>query len=165
MEIVLRETIDKLGRAGETVKVKSGYARNYLLPRKLAYPATPGNLKIVEQERSKRLRIEAKQKEAAEKLKEMLNGVETSFKRLVGEHDALYGSVTSADIAEALEAQGYSVDKRKIDLDEHIKKLGVFTVPIRLFPEVIAEIRVRVEREDAEGVAAPAEPAPEAAPE
>ena len=106
MEVILRETIDTLGRAGQIVKVADGYARNYLLPRKLAYLATPGNLKVIEFERQSLLKKEAKQKEDAEKLKEMLDTVEIVIRRKVGEQNALYGSVTNSDVAEVLEAEG-----------------------------------------------------------
>src|SRR2546426_10650349 len=102
MEIILRETIENLGRAGQVVKVADGYARNYLLPRKLAYPATAGNMKVIEFERQSLLKKEAKQKDEAEKLREMLDAVEIVIRRKVGEHNALYGSVTNADVAEQL---------------------------------------------------------------
>src|SRR5213075_771425 len=103
MEIILRETIENLGRAGQVVKVADGYARNYLLPRKLAYLATPGNLKVIESERHSLLRKEAKQQDDAEKLRQMLDAVEVTIRRKVGEQDALYGSVTNADVADELE--------------------------------------------------------------
>ena len=151
MEIILREAIDKLGHAGKVVNVRPGYARNYLLPRKLAYIATPGNLKIMERERSNLFRREAKQKEEAEQLREMLDGVEITVARRVGEQEVLYGSVTTSDIAEELEEKGFKVDKRKIGLDEHIKKLGEFVIPIRLFTDVIAEVKLRVESEAVDG--------------
>src|SRR5438876_6714534 len=102
MEVILRETIDSLGRAGQIVKVADGYARNYLLPKKLAYPATPGNLKVIEFERQSLLRKEAKQKDESEKLKTMLDGVEITIRRKVGEHNALYGSVSNSDVADDL---------------------------------------------------------------
>ena len=163
MEIVLRETIEKLGHAGDVVTVRPGYARNYLLPRKLAYIATPGNLKVIEQERQKLARRDAERRQDAEKLSALLSEVELVFSRRVGEHEALYGSVTSSDIGEALEAKGFDVDRRKIGLDDHIKKLGDFVVPIRLFPEVVAEVKLRVQAENLDAVAEPEpEPAPEA---
>ena len=149
MEIILRQAVENLGHAGEVVKVRSGYARNFLLPRKLAYPATPGNLKIMEQERANLLRREAKQRDEAEKLRAMLDGTEVRFQRRVGEQDVLYGSVTTADIADALAGKGFTIDKRKVTLDQHIKTLGVFTVPVRLFPEVTAQIQVHVESDRA----------------
>jgi large subunit ribosomal protein L9 len=147
MEVILRETIDTLGRAGQVVKVADGYARNYLLPRKLAYPATPGNLKVIEFERQSLLKKEAKQKVEAEQLMEMLNKVEVVTRRKVGEQDALYGSVTNSDVAELLEAKGFQIEKRKIHMDDHIKKLGEFSIPIRLFKDVTAHIKLKVEPE------------------
>jgi large subunit ribosomal protein L9 len=147
MEVILRETIDTLGRAGQVVKVADGYARNYLLPRKLAYLVTPGNLKVIEFERQSLLKKESKQKEDAEKLMEMLNKVEVVTRRKVGEQDALYGSVTNSDVAELLEAKGFQIEKRKIHMDDHIKKLGEFSIPIRLFKDVTAHIKLKVEPE------------------
>lgn len=145
MEVILRETIDTLGRAGQVVKVADGYARNYLLPRKLAYPATPGNLKVIEFERQSLIRREAKQQDDAQKLKEMLDNVTLQFRRKVGEQNALYGSVTNADVAEELEKKGFQIEKRKIHMDDHIKELGQFDIPIRLFKDVTATIKVTVE--------------------
>jgi large subunit ribosomal protein L9 len=147
MEVILREAIDRLGQVGEVVTVKDGYARNYLLPRKLAYLSTPGNVKVMKQEKVKIDRHEAQQREEAEKLRDALNGVEISIRRRVGEKEVLYGSVTSADIAEAIEAKGFKIDKRKILIDENLKQIGEFTIPIRLFTEVIAEVKLRVEPE------------------
>ena len=155
MEIILRETIDNLGHPGDVVTVRAGYARNYLMPRKLAYVATPGNLKIMEQERNNLLRRDAKQKAEAEELREIMSGVEISMTRRVGEHDALYGSVTTSDIAEELEKKGFTVDKRKINLDEHIKQLGDFLIPIRLFTGVVAEVKLSVVAESEDKEAAP----------
>ena len=147
MEVILRETIDTLGRAGQVVKVADGYARNYLLPRKLAYLVTPGNLKVIEFERQSLLKKEAKQKEDAEKLMEMLNKVEIVTRRKVGEQNALYGSVTNSDVAELLEAKGFQIEKRKIHMDDHIKTIGEFSIPIRLFKDVTAHIKLKVEPE------------------
>jgi large subunit ribosomal protein L9 len=147
MEVILRETIDTLGRAGQVVKVADGYARNYLLPRKLAYPVTPGNLKVIESERQSLLRKEAKQKDDAEKQMEILNKVELVTRRKVGEQNALYGSVTNSDIAELLEAKGFQIEKRKIHMEDHIKTLGEFSIPIRLFKDVTAHIKLKVEPE------------------
>ncbi len=147
MEVILRETIDNVGRAGQTVKVADGYARNYLLPKKLAYLATPGNVKVIEFERQALLKKETKQKDDAEKLKEMLEKVEILIRRKVGEQDALYGSVTNADVAEELEKKGYEIEKRKIHMDDHIKSIGEFSIPIRLFKEVTAHIKLKVEAE------------------
>ena len=147
MEIILRETIDNLGRAGEVVKVADGYARNYLLPRKLAYLATKGNLKVIEFERNSLLRKEAKQKEDAEKLMQLLNNVEIIIRRKVGEQDTLYGSVTNSDVAEELEKKGFQIEKRKIHMDDHIKSLGEFSIPVRLFKDVTAHVKLKVEAE------------------
>ena len=147
MEIILRETIDNLGRAGQVVKVADGYARNYLLPKKLAYPATPGNLKVIEFERKSLLRRESKQKDDSEKLKQMLDSVEVVIRRKVGEQQALYGSVTNSDVADELEKKGFQVEKRKIHMDDHIKQLGEFEIPIRLFKDVTAHIKLKVEAE------------------
>jgi large subunit ribosomal protein L9 len=145
MEVILRETIDTLGRAGQVVKVADGYARNYLLPRKLAYVATPGNLKVIEFEKQSLIRKEAKQQDDAQKLKELLDKVALQFRRKVGEQNALYGSVTNADIAEELEKKGFQIEKRKIHMDDHIKELGQFDIPIRLFKDVTATVKVSVE--------------------
>ena len=147
MEIILRETIDTLGRAGQVVKVADGYARNYLLPRKLAYTVTPGNLKVIEAERQNLLRKEATQKNDAEKLKELIEKVELVIRRKTGEHDALYGSVTNGDVADELEKKGYTIEKRKIHMDDHIKALGDFEIPVRLFKDVTAHVKLKVERE------------------
>ena len=147
MEIILRETIDTLGRAGQIVKVADGYARNYLLPKKLAYLATPGNLKVMEYERQALLKKDAKQKEDADKLREMLDAVEITIRRKVGEQNALYGSVTNGDIADELEKKGYQIEKRKIHMDDHIKTVGEFQIPIRLFKDVTAHVKLKVEAE------------------
>ena len=147
MEIVLRETIENLGRAGQVVKVADGYARNYLLPRKLAYPVTPGNMKVIEFERQSLLRKEAKQQDDATKLKAMLDPVEIVIRRKVGEQNALYGSVTNSDVAEELEKKGFQIEKRKIHMDDHIKMLGEYSIPIRLFKDVTANVKLKVEAE------------------
>jgi len=147
MEIILRETIDTLGRAGQVVKVADGYARNYLLPRKLAYLATPGNVKVMEFEKQSLVRKETKQKDEADQLKGMLDKVEVTVRRKVGEQDALYGSVTNSDIADELEKKGFNIEKRKIHMDDHLKKIGEYEIPVRLFKDVIATIKVKVEAE------------------
>ena len=147
MEVILRETIDNLGRAGQVVKVADGYARNFLLPKRLAYVATPGNLKVIEAERRSLLRKEAKQKDDSEKLQHILDDVEITIRRKVGEHDMLYGSVTNSDVAEALEMKGFQIEKRKIHMDDHIKTLGEFSIPIRLFKDVTAHVKLKVEPE------------------
>ena len=145
MEVILRETIENLGRAGQVVKVADGYARNYLLPKRLAYLATPGNLKVIEAERRSLLRKEARQKEDSEKLQQLLENVEITIRRKVGEHNTLYGSVTNSDIAEELEKKGFQIEKRKIHMEDHIKTTGEFSIPIRLFNDVTAHIKLKVE--------------------
>lgn len=165
MEIILRQAIEKLGTAGDVVKVRPGYARNYLLPRKLAYLATPGNIKVMAQEHNKLLRKEALQREEAEKLRDRIQAVEITFQRKVGEQETLYGSVTNGDIAEELMKKGIEIDKRKIGLDEHIKQVGSFDIPIRLFPEVIAQIKLHVEPEAGSDSSEESAPDSEAAPE
>ncbi|HEX4997454.1 MAG TPA: 50S ribosomal protein L9 [Terriglobia bacterium] len=147
MEVILRETIDTLGRAGEVVKVADGYARNFLLPKKLAYPATPGNLKVIEFERQSLLRKESKQKGDAEALKALLDAVSVVVRRKVGEQDTLYGSVTNADVAEELVKKGFDIEKRKIVMEDHIKHLGEFQIPVRLFKDVTAHVTLKVEGE------------------
>jgi large subunit ribosomal protein L9 len=149
MEVILREDIDKLGARGQVVKVAAGYARNYLLPKKLAMPASEANKKVVEQERLAHVRREAKEMSSAQDLSGMLTGVTVTFAQKAGEQEQLFGSVTSKDIAEALEQQGYHIDRRKIHLDEPIKQLGEYKVPIRLHREVTTEILVRVVPEEA----------------
>ena len=149
MEVILREHVDSLGRRGEIVKVADGYARNYLLPRKLALLATAGNKKQIERERGKFEAKEAEEQKLAEAMAERAGALEITIARKVGETEALYGSVTTADIAEALAAEGFEVDRRKLQLAEPIKKLGDFDVPVRLHPNVIAHVKVRVVAERA----------------
>ena len=144
MEIILRQAVENLGKPGDVVKVKSGYARNYLLPHGLAYEATPGNLKRIQQERDRLDAAENERRGVAQGLAEKLEQVSLTFSARVGEEGKLFGSVTAADIAQQLEAQGYHIEKRQIDLHEPIKALGVYRVPIRLHPEVKPEIKVWV---------------------
>ena len=144
MEIILRDHVENVGKRGEVVKVADGYARNYLLPRKLALLATPGNLKQVERERVKLDAKEAEEQSAAQNIANKMEGLEVVITRKVGETEALYGSVTSADIAEALAKKGFDIDKRKIGLREPIKKLGSLTVPVKLHREVIVQMPVKV---------------------
>lgn len=148
MEIILREDVDKLGARGQVVKVASGYARNFLLPKRLAVAATEANKKIVEQERQAHLRKEAKLKNEAEDLGKILAGVSVSIAQKAGENDQLFGSVTAKDIAEALEKQKFTVDRRKIQLDEPIRQLGEHKVTVRLHRDVPIEITVNVVKED-----------------
>src|SRR5436309_13913259 len=124
MEVILRETIDNLGRAGQVVKVADGYARNYLLPKKLAYLATPGNLKVIEFEKQLLLRKDAKQKGDAENLIQLLENVELSIRRTVGDQNALSRSVTTSDVAEEREKKAFQIEKRQIHMDEHMKTIG-----------------------------------------
>ena len=147
MRIILQEDVDKLGTRGQVVEVTDGYARNYLLPRKLAIPATPANLKRLEHVRTVFAKREATEKESAQKLAELLVNVTVTLARKAGESDQLFGSVTSADIAEALAAQGYHVDKRKIQLEEPIKLVGEYQVPVKLHHDVSALVKVIVNRE------------------
>lgn len=144
MEVILREHVDNLGRRGEIVKVADGYARNYLLPRKLALVATEGNRQRVERERAKFDAKEAEEKKVAEAMAARMAGAEVEIARKVGETEALYGSVTASDIADALRAKGFDVDRRKIQLREPIKKLSVIDIPIRLQRDVAATVKVKV---------------------
>ena len=144
MEIILRQGVENLGKPGDVVKVKAGYARNYLLPHGLAYEATPGNLKRIQQERERLEAAENERRNTAQGLAESLEQVSLTFSARVGEEGKLFGSVTAADIAQQLEAQGFHVEKRQIDLHEPIKALGVYRVPIRLHADVKPEIRVWV---------------------
>jgi len=148
MEVILREDIDKLGSRGEVVKVAPGYARNFLLPKRLAVAATDANRKIVEQERQAHLRKEAKQKSEADDLGKLLAGTTISIAQKAGENDQLFGSVTAQDIANALAAKNFTIERRKIQLDEPIKQLGDYKVTVRLHKEVTAEIGVNVVREE-----------------
>jgi large subunit ribosomal protein L9 len=142
--VLLREDIDKLGARGEIVKVKAGYARNYLLPRKLAVEATSGNIKQIEQERTILLKREAKERSTAQGQAQQLGSLKLTFERKVGEHGILYGSVTSMDIAEALKDKGYEIDRRRIQLADAIKEPGDYTVPVKLHREVSVEIPISI---------------------
>jgi large subunit ribosomal protein L9 len=148
MEVILREEVEKLGHRGSLVKVADGYARNYLLPKKLAVLATDANRKIVEQEREAWLRKESKLKTDAEDLGKLISTITLTFRQKVGENDHLFGSVTAKDIAEALEKQNFHIDRRKVLLEEPIKTLGEHRVTLRLHRDVSTEIPVVVEKED-----------------
>ncbi|MGA2589246.1 MAG: 50S ribosomal protein L9 [Bryobacteraceae bacterium] len=148
MEVILREDIERLGSRGQVVKVADGYARNFLLPKRLAVAATDSNRKIVEQERQAHLRREAKQKGEAEDLSKLLNGVTVTIAQKAGENDQLFGSVTSKDVADALAQKNFTIDRRKVQLDEPIKQLGEFKVPVRLHRDVTAEVTVQVVKEE-----------------
>ena len=143
-KILLREDVDDLGARGEIVRVRSGYARNYLLPRKLAVEATTSNVKQIEQERAALLKKEATERTNAQGQGEQIAKLVLEFKRKSGEQGALYGSVTSMDIAEALKERGYEIDRHRIHLREPLKRLGDFTVPVRLHREVSIDLQVKV---------------------
>ncbi|HEY2153111.1 MAG TPA: 50S ribosomal protein L9 [Vicinamibacterales bacterium] len=149
MEVILREHVDNVGRRGEVVKVADGYARNFLLPRKLALLVTEGNKKQIEREKVKFDAKELEEQKSAEAVAARVAGVEVQIARKVGEHDVLFGSVTSADIAEALAAKGFEIDRRKLHLVEPIKKLGEFQVPLKLHREVTTNVKVSVVAEAA----------------
>ena len=148
MDLILREDIDKLGNRGDLVKVADGYARNYLLPKRLAVLATDSNKKIVEQERQGHLRREVKLVGEAQDLATLMSGVTVIIAQKAGEMDQLFGSVTSKDIAEALEKQDYHIDRRKLQLAEPIRQLGEYKVPVRLHRDVTAEVLVHVVKEE-----------------
>ena len=146
-KILLREDVDDLGARGEIVRVRAGYARNYLLPRKLAVEATTNNVKQIEQERARLLKKEANERATAQGQADQLGTLVLEFKRKAGEQGALYGSVTSMDIADELKQRGYEIDRHRIHLREPLKRLGDFTVPIRLHREVTVDLKVRVAAE------------------
>ena len=150
MEVILKEDVAKLGSRGDVVKVAEGYGRNYLLPRKLAIEANIGNKKVIEQMRAAALRRSAKEKAQAEELSKQFDGVSVSFARRAGEQDQLFGSVTSGDLADALEKKGFNLDRRKIQLHEPLKSLGEFTVPVKLHKDVTAHLKVVIEKEAVE---------------
>ncbi len=150
MEVILKEDVPKLGNRGDIVKVAEGYGRNFLLPRKLAVEATAANKTVIEQMKAAAVRRHQRDKTDAESLAAQLAPVSITLARRSGEHDQLFGSVTSTDIATELEHKGFSIDRRKIHLDEPIKTLGEFTVPIKLYRDVTANIKVTVEKEAVE---------------
>ncbi len=151
MEVILKEDVPKLGSRGDVVKVAEGFGRNYLLPRKLAIEASAGNKKVIEQMKAAAVRRSAKEKAQAEELAKQFEGLSVSFSRKSGEHDQLFGSVTSSDIAEALARKSFDVDRRKIQLHEPLKTLGEFTVPVKLHKEVTTHLKVLIEKEAVEG--------------
>ena len=161
MEVILKEDINKLGHRGDVVKVADGYGRNYLLPQKLAIEATATNKAVIEQMKGSAVRKSAKEKVTAEDLAATLNAVELVFERKTGENDHLFGSVTSSDIAHELEAKGFTIDRRKISLDEPLKSLGEYHVPVKLHREVTSHVKVTVKSDAPEEVAAPAAAAAE----
>lgn len=144
MEVILRESVEKLGHPGDVVKVSPGFARNYLLPRGIAYEATPGNLKRIAQEKERLEAAENARRAAAQEMAAKLEPVSLTFSARVGEEGKLFGSVTSSDIAHQLEAQGIKLEKRMIDLHEPIRALGVYKVPVKLHADVKSEVKVWV---------------------
>ena len=147
MEVILKEDVMKLGSRGDVVKVAEGYGRNFLLPRKLAIEATDGNKKVIDQMRAAALRRSANEKAQAEELSKQFEGLSVSFQRRSGEHDQLFGSVTSGDIADALQHKGFNIDRRKIQLHEPLKTVGEFTIPLKLHKDVTAHLKVTIEKE------------------
>jgi|SRR5580704_6803651 large subunit ribosomal protein L9 len=148
MKLILQEDVEKLGTRGQLVDVADGYARNFLLPRSLGIEATPGNMKRLDKMRANFAKKEATEKGDAQKLAELLAAVSLSFARKAGENDQLFGSVTSGDISEALAAQGFNVEKRKITLAEPIKVVGDYEIPVKLHREVTAAVKVTVKKEE-----------------
>ena len=143
-KVLLREDVDDLGARGEIVRVRAGYARNYLLPRNLAVEASAGNVKGIEQERAALLKKEAKERATAEAQSQQMGSLVLEFKRKAGEQGALYGSVTSMDVADALQQRGYEIDRHRIHLREPLKRLGEYAVPVRLHREVTIDLQVKV---------------------
>ena len=148
MEVILRDHVENLGRRGEIVKVADGYARNFLLPRKLALPATDGNKRLIERERKLADVRELEDRQQAEAVATRLSQIELVLSRRVGDTEQLYGSVTTADLAEALAAKGLEIDRKRIHLDEPLKALGEFTVPVKLHREVTAPLKVHVTKQE-----------------
>jgi large subunit ribosomal protein L9 len=148
MEVILKEDVNNLGHRGDVVKVADGYGRNYLLPQKLAMEATTANKAVIDQMKASAVRRSANEKTEAESLSTQLNDVALVFERKVGEHDHLFGSVTSADIAQQLEARSFNIDRRKVHLDEPLKSLGEFLIPVKLHRDVTAHVKVTVKAEE-----------------
>jgi large subunit ribosomal protein L9 len=155
MEVILKEDVNKLGHRGDVVKVADGYGRNFLLPGKLAIEANAANKAVIEQMKASSVRKSAKEKTAAEQLANQLNEVELVFERKVGENEHLFGSVTSGDIAHQLESKGYTIDRRKISLEEPLKSIGEYHVPIKLHREVTSHVKVTVKGDQDEADAQP----------
>jgi large subunit ribosomal protein L9 len=153
MEVILKEDVLKLGHRGDVVKVADGYGRNYLLPGKLAIEATAANKAVIAQMKESAVRKSAKEKVQSEDLARQMGEVELTFERKVGENDHLFGSVTSGDIAQQLEAKGYTIDRRKIALEEPLKQLGEFHVPVKLHREVTAHVKVTIKSDAPDEVA------------
>lgn len=147
MKIILRQDYDQLGKIGETVEVKRGFAVNFLIPKKIAYPAKPNFVKMIEEEQRQKMVRLNKEKKVAEQLAKKMENVSVTLAVSVGEGDKMFGSVTNQDIAEALTQQGYEIDRKKIVLDEPIKALGIYSVPLKLHPEVEVKVKVWVVKE------------------
>jgi large subunit ribosomal protein L9 len=150
MEVILKEDVNNLGHRGDVVKVADGYGRNFLLPQKLAMEATAANKAVIEQMKQAAVRRSAKEKSEAELLVGQFNNVELVFQRKVGENEHLFGSVTAADIAHQLEERGFNIDRRKLQLEEPLRQLGEFHVPVKLHREVTAHVKVLVKGEGVE---------------
>jgi large subunit ribosomal protein L9 len=148
MEVILKEDVNNLGHRGDVVKVADGYGRNFLLPKKLAMEATAANKAVIEQMKASAVRRSAKEKAEAEALVGQLNNLALVFERKAGEHDQLFGSVTSADIAHALEAKGFNIERRKVHLEEPLKQIGEFHIPVKLHREVTAHVAVTVKADE-----------------
>lgn len=159
MEVILKEDVAKLGSRGDVVKVAEGYGRNYLIPKKLAIEATAANRAVIEQMKAAAVRRLAREKGDAEALAQQLAGVELAFTRKSGEHDQLFGSVTSSDIAHELEHKGFNIDRRKIQLDEPLKAIGEFNVPVKLHRDVTVPVKVKVQKDVVEEASPAAEEA------
>jgi large subunit ribosomal protein L9 len=147
MQIILQEDVEKLGHRGDVVTVKPGYARNFLLPKKLGVEATAGNMKALERIRGSLAKKTATELEAAKKQADLLSQVSLKFTRKAGENDQMFGSVTTGDVADGLKAQGFSIDKRQVQIGEPLKSLGEFPVTVKVFRDVTAEIKVHIEKE------------------
>ncbi len=147
MKVILRQDFETLGKIGDVVDVKDGYARNYLIPRNIVFRATPNNLNALEEEKKQHVRQEQKQLKEADKLRTEIEKVSLTITMKVGEDDKLFGSVTSQMIADALKEKNFTIDKRSIELDEPIKTLGIFEIPVKIHSDVAAKIKVWVVRE------------------
>lgn len=147
MKVILRQDYDRLGKAGDTIEVKRGFGMNYLIPKKIAYPAKPNYVRMLNEEQQQKLVQQNKQKKQAELLAKKMESVSVTLAVSVGEGDKMFGSVTNQDIAEALVKQGYDIDRKKIELAEPIKALGIYSVPIKLHPEIETKIKVWIVKE------------------
>jgi len=147
MKVILRKNFEQLGKVGDVVNVKDGYARNYLIPRQIAYQATPGNIRALEEEKKQILKKEAKELESAQKLASELEKISITIPVKVGEEEKIFGAVTHQMIADAINEKGFEIDKRKIDITEPIKALGIYTISVKLHPSVTASVKTWVVRE------------------